>query len=106
MQAMTKNKRLPPEARGLILLDVAVREAKKHGLANLKRVQVATAAGVSEALVSARLGTMINLRRAVMRQAVANGDLRIVAEGLASRDPIAMKAPAELRERAAASMVR
>lgn len=99
-----KNKRLPPEARGLILLDVALREAKKHGWANLTREQIATAASVSPALVSARLGTMVNLRRDVMRQAVKLGELRVLAEGLAARDPIAMKAPAEMRQRAAAAM--
>lgn len=103
---MTKNKRLEPEIRVRIMLDHALSEAKKRGLAKLKRVDVATAAGVSEALVTARLGTMVNLRRSVMRHAVATGELRVICEGLGVRDPIAMKAPAELREKALASMMK
>jgi AcrR family transcriptional regulator len=99
-----KNKRLPPQARGLMLLEVALRQAKIHGLANLTRDQIARAADVSPALVSARLGTMINLRRSVMRHAVASSELRVVAEGLATRDPIALKAPEALRRSALASM--
>lgn len=99
-----KSKRLPPEARGALLLNVALREARKCGLANLTRDRIAAAAGVSAGLVSHRLGTMVNIRRDVMRHAVAAKDLRVVAEGLATRNPIALKAPEELRAAAAASM--
>jgi AcrR family transcriptional regulator len=99
-----KNKRLPPKARGQMLLEVALRCAKVHGLAGLTRDKIATAADVSPALVSARLGTMVNLRRSVMRHAVAEGELRVIAEGLATRDPIALKAPEALRRQALASV--
>lgn len=99
-----KNKRLPPKARGQILLEVALRQAKIHGLARVTREQIATAADVSPALVSARLGTMVNLRRSVMRHAVAEGELKVIAEGLVTRDPIATKAPEDLRRRALATI--
>lgn len=99
-----KSKRLPPEARGQLLLGVALREARKCGLAKLTRERIAIAAGVSPGLVSHSLGTMANVRRDVMRQAVVTEDLRVVAEGLATRNPIAMKAPEALRTRAAAAM--
>lgn len=97
-------KHLPSEIRGQQLLDVAVALASKSGLAKLTREQIALKANVSPGLVSARLGTMENLRRSVMRQAVAREDLKLLAEGLVTRHPVALRAPAELRARAAASL--
>lgn len=101
---MTKNKRLPPEARGELLLDVAIELAKAHGLANITRDRIAAEAGVAQGLVTLRLGTMAALRRTVMRNAIAREILPIIAEGLATRDTYAMAAPQALRDRAAASM--
>ena len=75
------------------------RELLAHALA------VASQAGVSPGLVSARLGTMAELRRAVMRAAVAAGTLRVVAEGLAMGDKHAMRAPVELRAAALSSLM-
>jgi AcrR family transcriptional regulator len=103
MQTM-KNKRLPPEARGELLLDVAIELARVHGLANITRDQIAAEARVAAGLVSLRLGTMPAMRRTIMRNAIVRGILPIVAEGLAARDPFAMAAPEDLRKRAAASM--
>jgi|SRR6186713_266210 len=96
-----KTKRLPPEARETLLIDTVLKLAAKHGLANLTRDQIADAASVSPGLVSARLGTMVAMRRTVMRQAVARGDVKVVAQGIAMRDPHALKAPPELRQKAA-----
>lgn len=99
-----KTKRLPPEAREALLIDTALKLAAKHGLSTLTRDQIAEAADVSPGLVSARLGTMVAMRRTVMRQAVARGDVKVVAQGIAMRDPHALKAPAELRAKAAELM--
>jgi hypothetical protein len=44
---------------------------------------------------------MSALRREIMREAVRVECLAVVAQGLAVRDPHAMAAPAELRQRAA-----
>ena len=100
----TMKKHLPSEVRGQQLLDVAVALASKGGLANLTREKIALQANVSPGLVSHRLGTMENLRRSVMRQAVVREDMKLLAEGLVARNPIVMKAPEELRQRAAASL--
>lgn len=103
-----QSRRLKPDQRHAQLLDVALKLAGKHGLTNITREQIALAAEVSPALVSARLGTMIALRRTVMRQACARGDtpdcLAVVAQGLASRDKFALKAAPELRQRALATL--
>lgn len=98
------NKRLPPTERSAQLLDVALALAERHGLANIRRDQIAEAAGVSQGLVTERLGTMIEMRRAVMRAAVKRECLAVIAEGLATRDKYARRASPELRQRAAASV--
>lgn len=98
------NARLPPKDRTKILLDVATKLAAEHGWQAVTRLQIAQAADVAPSLVSARLGTMENLRRSVMRRAIATEALPIIAEGLVARDPQALKAPRELRDRAVASI--
>lgn len=98
------NNRLKPKDRTAGLLEIALQQAEKLGLANLRRIDVATAASVSEALVSARLGTMVNLRRDVMRHAIKTKNLRVLGEGVACRDPVALKAPPDLRQQALASL--
>jgi hypothetical protein len=82
-----------------------LRLARSAGLANVTREQIATEAGVAAGLVSLRLGTMPALRRSVMRAAVAQEVLEVVAEGLAARDPYALAAPLELRQRCGAMLV-
>lgn len=82
------------------LLDAAVRLAEREGFANLRRDAIATEAGVAFSLVTVRLGTMAQIRRSVMREAVRLQKLPIVGQGLAMRDPNAMKAPADLKDRA------
>ena len=101
---MMKNKRISPGARATELTAVALRLAREHGLANLTRDQIASEAGVASGLVSLRLGTMPAMRRTVMRAAVTQGVLEVIAEGLAHRDPHAMAAPLELRQQASALM--
>ncbi len=97
-----KNKRLTPEARGDMLLNVAIDLAAKHGLANVTRDQIAAKAKVAAGLVTLRLGTMKEMRRTIMRNAVTREILPIIAEGLATRDRFALEAPEDLRQRAAA----
>ncbi len=56
---------MDPEKRREVILDAAFRAARAHGLAHLTREQVAKVADVSPGLVSARLGSMEDLKRAV-----------------------------------------
>lgn len=57
----------------------------------LSRKAVADQAGCSEALVSAHFGTMVQFRRAVMRKAIAAGELTVIGQGIAAGDSIAVK---------------
>lgn len=78
--------------------------ARAKGYQNVRRADIAKQAGVSDALVSRYLSTMVQIKRTIMRQAVHTSDLRIVAQGLAAGDKIAGKAPPELKSRAIAAL--
>ena len=95
------NQRLQPDVRREALLDHALALAEADSYTTLTHQGIAASAGVSQGLVVARLGTKPQILRDVMRRAVATGNARVVAQGLARRDPHAMKADPALRERAA-----
>lgn len=101
---MTKNRRLPPEARTAQLLDVALKLAARHGLANIRRDQIAEAAKVSQGIVTLRLGSVPAMRRSVMRAAVDREVLPVIAEGIVARDKVALKASPDLQKRALAAL--
>ena len=93
--------RLDPKGRTNELLDVALQIAERTGWRNLTHASAAAAAGVSNGLVVARLGTKTELLRDVMRRAVNRGVVPVVAEGLAVGDKHAKRAGEALREAAA-----
>lgn len=104
---MTERKRLSrldPLERRAELLDVALTLAKRRGYLNLTRDALADAAGCSQGLVTKRFGSMAKLRKEVMRAAVNLEVLEVIAQGIAAKDPVAMRAPAELKARAAGSL--
>lgn len=92
---------LSAEQRTNDILAAAVRVAERDGYSTLRRDAIAAEAGCTGGLVTIRLGTMDAVRRSVMRHAIRDRKLRIVAEGLAAKDRHALKAPPELREAAA-----
>lgn len=100
---MTSKK--PRAERADELLAAALTLAESDGYQNISRKQIADAVGVCEALVTHRLGTMPNVRRAIIRRAIVAGNLTVLAQGLAARDPHAQKAPADLQRLAAATLV-
>jgi AcrR family transcriptional regulator len=83
------------------ILNAAIDLAKSDGFQFLTRDGVAAAAGVAPSSVNNAFGTMRDLKRAVLRHAVATGIVEIVAQGLADKHPIALEASAELKQRAA-----
>lgn len=97
--------RQDPADRKASILDAAIRISHSYGYQRITRANVAGAARCSEALVSSYFNTMVQLRRAVLRAAIAERDLVIIAQALAAKDPHVMKAPYELRQTAALSMV-
>ena len=101
---MTKEnaKRMNPAHRREQILNAAVGMATDVGLQKTTRDGIAERAGVSMGLVTRYFNTMTQLRRAVMRTAVKNEVLGVIAEGLVMGDPHAKKASPGLKERALA----
>jgi AcrR family transcriptional regulator len=92
---MTKKK--SPEVRREQILAAAITLAARTNYATVTRKQIADHCGIAEGLVSKYLGTMIELRRTLMRTAVHDAPTnpharRIVAQGLTAGDKHARKA--------------
>jgi AcrR family transcriptional regulator len=96
--------KLKPADRKKQILDGAIAQAKAHGYQRITRQGVAEAVAVSTGLINSYFSTMPQLKRAVMRAAVKGEVLEIVAQGLAAKDPQALKAPDSLKKRAVESL--
>lgn len=92
--------RVPAALRKEHILNVATNMAVKIGYTSLTRDGVAEAAGVSFSLVSKHFGTMVQLKREVMRTAIKREILEIIAQGLVNGDDRALKAPEEVKIKA------
>lgn len=88
------------DKRKLSILQAAVIEARHHGYANVTREAIAQRAECATGLVSHYFGTMVDLKRAIMSEAVRTRELRIIAQGIADGHPKAKRAPEELRHAA------
>lgn len=86
------------------VLEAALAAAVEHGYQWITRDDVAARAGVSNATVSNAYGDMVDLKRRVLREAVARPVLAIVAQGLADRHAIALDAPPHVKEQALATL--
>jgi len=82
-----KRKRQDPELRKKQILDAAVQISIKSGYRNLKRATVAKKAKVSVALVT-RYFSMYKLRSEVLKQAINQETIEIIAQGMAYKDKL------------------
>lgn len=82
------------------ILDAAFALAVECGYRALRRDHVAERAGVAGGTVNLHYLTMDNLKAAIMRRAIDDEQLDILAAGMAESDPTAMKAPKALKVRA------
>lgn len=92
------------EARKTAILDAAVAEAVECGWQWVTREGIAGRAGVSLGCVNYHFGTMIQLKRSVMRAAVERRILPLIAQGLTDKNPHALAAPDDLKAAALASV--
>ena len=92
--------RKSPLDRKADILAAAVELAKTSGFTKVTRDAVAIAAGVSTGLVSHYYNTMPQLKRDLMRYAVRYDVAEVIAQGLSIRDPHAMKASPEQKQKA------
>lgn len=102
---MNTNTRLSPEVRRRQILEAAVTLAEETHYTQVTRQGVATEARIAPTLISYHFSTMPQLRRAIMRYAVHNEHLVVIAQGLVARDPQALKAASELQARALGSLL-
>lgn len=97
---MSKQVKLEARERIAQILRAALEIAPRVGYNRMTRDEIARRAKVPPALVTYHLGTMPDLRRQVMREAIRVECLPVIAQGLAVRDRHALKAPDELRNKA------
>lgn len=94
-------RRANPALRKESILDAAMIIAKGRGYRKVTRELVAKAANISPGLVSRYFGTMAQLQRDIIRRAIKDEVLEVVAQGLANGDKHALKASKELKTKAA-----
>lgn len=99
-----KKRRMKPDDRRDLILTAALKLAQEGNYTSITRDEIAYRAGVSVGLVTKYFGTMLQLKRDVMRAAIRNEVLPIIAHGVAIQDSHALKASSELRQRAVASL--
>jgi len=88
-----------------LILKAALATARKDGLYAMTRDDVAKAAKVAMGSVNFHYTTMGELRRAVIRHAIAKHQyLDVLAEALVARDTLAVRAPAGLKREAIATL--
>lgn len=83
-----------------LILRAALYLAEREGFSTFTRDSVAAKAGCAQGLVNHHYGTMQQLRRAVMGEAIRTRNLKVLAQGLALRDRRAMGAPDALKRAA------
>jgi len=101
---MKNQPKLEARARIAQILAAALELAPSRGYASLTREDIAARAQVPPSLITYHFGTMPDLRRQIMREALRVECLPVIAQGLACRDRRALKAPEELRHRALESL--
>ena len=79
-------KRMKPAQRREEILQAAMSVARRLGYKSMRRCDVAKEAGVTDALVSNYWGTITQLQRGVMRKAIADDDLELIAQGVVAKD--------------------
>jgi AcrR family transcriptional regulator len=102
---MSKQIKLDARERIAQILRAALEIAATKGYNRITRDDIASRANIPPTLIPYHMGTMTELRRHIMREAIRAECLPVIAQGLAIRDRHALKAPEELRRRALQSLV-
>lgn len=86
------------------ILLAAVEVAKRDGYTSITRQAVANRAGYAESLINVYFNTMSQLKTDVMRYAIKNNVLSIIAQGVVNGDSRVKKLPESVRTAALNSM--
>lgn len=96
--------RISSTARRASILALALPLAERYGFDNIPRETLLRQANIPASRF-VQLWPIARFRADLMREAVAKRNLRVLAQGLAVRHPVAMAAPREMRLAAAEAMV-
>lgn len=97
--------RMTPKDRKADILKAAVVVASRVGFTAMRQQHIVDEAKCSYGLMT-RYYTMTNIKRAVMRVAIEDRNIPIIAAGLGCGDPTARKAPADLKAKALAHLAK
>lgn len=100
-----KHKRLKPAVRKDEILAAALQLAAESNYMTLTRNAIARAAGVSGPAVQYHFGTLAQLQNEVIRAALKQECLPVIAQGVLAKDTRIMQADEELRARAIAAVL-
>lgn len=94
-----------PDERKQEVMDAALALARESHYSLVTREAVAERAGCATGTVSRLYGTMPQFRRAIMSAAVARLDLRVIAQGIAAREPKALAVKPTVKKQALESIL-
>lgn len=97
---MKERTRMNPDVRREAILQAAMKEAEKVGFDKVRRPALAKRAGCSESLVAHYFGTVQQLQRIIMREAIRTDNNRIIAQGVIAKHPQCKKLPTERKYQA------
>ena len=102
----TAEKRLNPKVRKETIIIAAFRVARKPGgWSRMTRAAIAKEAHCAEGLISKYLGSMDSVRRIIMKRAIKNEYMELIAQGIASGEPAAMALSPVLKHKAISSFL-
>ena len=93
-----RTRKIPTE-RKQELLEVAIQLAKEEGYSHITRNEIARRAGVAYGLVSSYFKSIDNLKKLVIKEAIKQEIVQIVAQALAHKEPLTKKLDPSLREK-------
>lgn len=96
--SLVLKKRVAPQLRKENILSCAIKLAEKVGYTKITATAVAEDAGITHQTVMHYFSTMNQLKTEVMRRAVKENNLRIIAQGLVAGDKHAKKAEQHVKE--------
>lgn len=78
--------------------------AQRKSYEQITREEIAKASEISPSVISFHFRSMEHLRNEILRKAVAEENLKIIAQGLVNHHPVALRAPLK-NKRAAAKLI-
>lgn len=87
------------------IIEAGLTQARIADYWNVDRSAICREAGCVPGLINHYFGTISQLRRAIMGEAIRRGDLTIIAQGIMHRDPRVANLDPALKQRAVESLL-